>query len=90
MVGGPTARIFQVMLLGAVISLIWGNKMMPLIHEPATNDLNVIKKLIESSEVVPVIDSCYPLSEVAEAFQYFGEGDMQGKVIITMQHNHTA
>lgn len=90
MVGGPTARIFQVMLLGPVISMIWGNKMMPLIHEPDTNDLNFIKKLIESGEVVPVIDRSYPLSEVAEAFRYFGEGDMQGKVIITRQHNHTA
>ena len=43
-----------------------------------------MKELLEAGKVVPVIDRSYPLSEVAEAFRYFGEGHVQGKIVITM------
>ncbi len=45
-----------------------------------------MKELIEAAKVVPVIDRRYPLSEVADAVQYFGEGHPSGKVVITMEH----
>jgi NADPH:quinone reductase-like Zn-dependent oxidoreductase len=44
-----------------------------------------VQELLEAGKVVPVIDRCYPLSEVAEAFRYMGEGP-QGKVVITVEH----
>ncbi|UCE44043.1 MAG: zinc-binding dehydrogenase, partial [Candidatus Bathyarchaeota archaeon] len=50
-------------------------------------DLVFIKELIESGKVVPVIDRCYPLSEVAEALRYFEEGHPKGKIVITVEHN---
>ena len=31
-----------------------------------------------------IMDRRYPLSEVAEALRYFGEGHVRGKVIITL------
>lgn len=46
-----------------------------------------MKELIEADKVKPVIDKCYPLSEAAEAFRYFGEGHARGKVIITVEQN---
>ncbi|WP_164670747.1 NAD(P)-dependent alcohol dehydrogenase [Virgibacillus doumboii] len=88
MVGGPTVRILQVILLGPWISMIERKKMVPLIHQPNKKDLNLIKDLIASGKVVPVIDRSYALSEVAEAFRYFGEGNVQGKVIIMLEHNN--
>ena len=36
----------------------------------------------------PVVDRCFPLSETAEAFQYFGEGQFKGKVVITVKHHN--
>ena len=39
-------------------------------------------ELLESGEVVPVIDRCYPLNETAEAIRYLEEGHARGKVII--------
>ena len=42
------------------------------------------QELFEAGKVVPVIDRSYPLSEGAEAFRYFGEGHVQGKIVITM------
>ncbi len=51
-------------------------------------DLVFLKELFEAGKVVPVIDRRYPLSEVAEAFRYLEEGHVQGKVVITMEHNN--
>jgi len=46
-----------------------------------------MKELIESGKVKPVIDRCYPLSEVPDAIRYLEEGHAQGKVVITIGHN---
>ena len=55
-----------------------------LAHQP-NKDLDFMKELFEAGKIVPVIDKRYPLSEVAEALRYFGEGHAQGKVVITVQ-----
>jgi len=86
MVGGSTARIFQVMFLGPWISMTGSKKMGILMHKP-NKDLAFIKELLEAGKVVPVIDRRYPLSEVPEALRYFGKGHAKGKVVITLEHN---
>ena len=43
-----------------------------------------MKELLEAGKVVPIIDRCYPLSEVADAIRYLEEGHAQGKVVITV------
>ncbi len=50
-------------------------------------DLDFIFELLEAGKVVPVIDKRYPLSEVAEAFRYFEEGQHKGKLVITVEHD---
>jgi len=47
-------------------------------------DLNLIKELLESGKIVPVIDGCYPLNKTPEAFWYFEKEHPKGKVVITM------
>jgi NADPH:quinone reductase-like Zn-dependent oxidoreductase len=47
-------------------------------------DLAIIKELLETGKVKPVIDRRYPLSEVPEALRYLGEGHARGKIVITM------
>ena len=86
-VGGSTARIFQAVFLGALISMTGGKKMGLLMHKP-NEDLAFIIELFEAGKVVPVIDRRYPLSEVAEALRYFGEGHAKGKLVITVEHNN--
>jgi len=34
-----------------------------------------------------VIDRRYPLSEVAEAIRYHEKGHVQGKIVITIEHD---
>jgi NADPH:quinone reductase-like Zn-dependent oxidoreductase len=54
---------------------------------PNNKDLVILKELIESGKVTPVIDRTYPLSKTPEAFRYLGKGHTQGKVVITVAHN---
>jgi len=37
---------------------------------------------VETGKVTPVIDKCYSLNDLAEAFKYYGEGQAKGKVVI--------
>jgi NADPH:quinone reductase-like Zn-dependent oxidoreductase len=46
-------------------------------------DLIVLKELIESGQVTPVIDRTYPLAESPEAIRHLEEGRARGKVVIT-------
>jgi NADPH:quinone reductase-like Zn-dependent oxidoreductase len=46
--------------------------------------LVLLNELFESEKLVPVIDRCFSLSAVPEAFRYFGEGHVQGKIVISV------
>jgi NADPH:quinone reductase-like Zn-dependent oxidoreductase len=46
--------------------------------------MQVLRELLEDGKVKPVVDRRYPLSEIADAFRYLGEGHAQGKVVITI------
>ena len=88
LVGGSTARMFQTMLLGPLISMTGKKKMVFMMSKPNQKDLVFIKELLESGKVKPVIDRRYPLSEVAEAIRYYEEGHAKGRIIITVEHNN--
>jgi len=87
MVGGSTALVNQVLFLGSFFSMFGSKKMSLLLHK-ANKGLDFIKELFEAGKVDPVIDKRYPLSDVAEALRYFGEGQARGKVIITLENNN--
>jgi NADPH:quinone reductase-like Zn-dependent oxidoreductase len=50
-------------------------------------DLVTLKELMEAGKIVPVIDRRYTLSETAQAIKHLEEGNVRGKVIITMDDN---
>ncbi|MFQ5605855.1 MAG: NAD(P)-dependent alcohol dehydrogenase [bacterium] len=83
--GGTMAQIFQAMFLGPLISMTGCKKMGNSMAKINKKDLVFMKELLEAGKVVPVIDRRYPLSEVAEALRYLGEGHAQGKVVITVE-----
>jgi len=89
--GGDYAKVTQVFFLGPLITMTQrlfrgkaGKKMGVLMHKPNKKDLNTLRELFEAGKVSPVIDKTYTLSEVTEAFRYYGEGLAQGKVVITI------
>jgi len=53
-----------------------------------TEDLVFLTELIEAGKIISVIDRRYPLSGVAEALRYYGEGHARGKVVIIVEHNN--
>jgi len=88
--GGSMAQIFQPMLLGPWISMTGSKKMVNLSVRPNQEDLTFMKELIEAGKVKPVIDRCYPLSEIAEALRYYGQGHARGRVAITVANDDKA
>ena len=73
----------------ALITPIFGKKkvMFPI---PKHSDENIVlfKKLIEAGKFKGVIDRCYPLEEIVEAYRYVETGQKTGNVIITVEHNN--
>jgi NADPH:quinone reductase-like Zn-dependent oxidoreductase len=75
-VGGTTATLLRALILG-------GRKVTILAHKPNATDLDVLADMFDAGTVIPVIDRSYALEDAAEALRYFGEGGVQGKVVIT-------
>jgi NADPH:quinone reductase-like Zn-dependent oxidoreductase len=86
--GGSMAQIFQGMLLGPLLSRIGSQKFSVMLAHSNQKDLVFLKELLEAGKVVPVIDRCYPLSEIAEAIRYLAQGHARGKIVITVGHAH--
>jgi len=63
-------------------------KVSQLSHEANVEDLVFMKELLEAGKVVPVIGARYPLSEIAQALRYYGQGHPRGKVVIAVEHNN--
>ena len=49
------------------------------------DDLNVLREMMESGKVSPVIDRTYKISETQAALRYLEEGHAHGKVVIVME-----
>lgn len=87
-VGGSLGAILQVAFLGSLISRTSSKKIGINTWEAnKTDDLALLAELFETGKVIPVIDRQYALSEVPEAMRYLEAGNVQGKVVITMEHD---
>jgi len=83
-VGGSMYRLFEIFLLGSLISLFTGKKLKVLIHEP-NKGLDQISKLVEKGQIRPVIDGPYGFNKIPELIQYFGEGRHLGKIVVEIE-----
>jgi NADPH:quinone reductase-like Zn-dependent oxidoreductase len=77
---GGTDRQVRAMLLSPFV----GQKLGTFVNNENHEDLLVLKDLIESGKITPVIDRTYPLAEVPDAIRYLEEGHARGKVVITV------
>ena len=87
-VGGPvgsTLGILADLIKQLVLSPFMSQKFVTFMTKPNKADLNIMRELIESGKVTPVIDRRYNLDEVPEAIRYQGEGHARGKVVITLE-----
>lgn len=82
LVGGAIARLFQVMLLGPLISKRSHRTVKCLASKPNQADLATLSELITNGNIVPYIDDCYSLSEVPTAIRRLEQRQVFGKIAI--------
>jgi len=71
------------LLTALVLSRLGGQKLVTFLAKPKGEDLILMRDLMATGEVTPVIDRRYKLSEIREAIRYVGEGHARGKTVIT-------
>ena len=87
-VGGPSGRWMIGGLLKAIFlplfSLFGSQKFTTVLMRRSNQDLSILRELMASGKVTPVIDRSYGLTEVPEAIRYLEQGHARGKVVITV------
>ena len=75
--------------LSALVSSPFVSQKLPsILASINSNDLCVLKDLVDAGRVTPVIDRSYGLIDVPDAIRYLEEGHARGKVVITVGHNN--
>jgi NADPH:quinone reductase-like Zn-dependent oxidoreductase len=89
MVGDRSGRgmvsLLSRVVAALVVSRVASRKHVMFLARPRQADLTTIQGLLKSRQLVPVIDRCYRLSEVADALRYLEGGHARGKVVITLE-----
>ncbi|MFC6973615.1 NAD(P)-dependent alcohol dehydrogenase [Halomicroarcula sp. GCM10025709] len=85
MVGGPTSRFLQAMVLGPLLSATGTRTFRGFTLQVDRDDLATVMSLLESGDIVPVIDRRFRLRRVPEAIRYLEAGRAEGKVVIEVE-----
>ena len=81
---GRWVRPFIPFVLAPLRSRFTSQTMGSFLAKRNAADMEVVRELLESGRVRPVIDRSYPLSQIAEAVDYVERGHARGKVVITV------
>ncbi|MBO6934061.1 MAG: NAD(P)-dependent alcohol dehydrogenase [Deltaproteobacteria bacterium] len=82
MVGGHVRHLLAVQTMGKLLSL-GGRSFRLLVIEP-NRDLDWMVERIVAGDIRPVLDTCYPLEQTADALRQVMEGRAKGKVVVTV------
>ena len=83
-VGGPTPRILQTLLMGAILGKASGKKF-GLLALKTNSDLAFFGEAHAAGKVTPVIDKVFPLAETIAAFRHYESGNFVGKIVISLE-----
>lgn len=84
MVGGTDAQIFEALLLSPFTPKPDGKRLISFTSKSTSEALQTLSALVESGKVKPIIERCYPLTDLADALRLLEAGHARGKVIITL------
>jgi NADPH:quinone reductase-like Zn-dependent oxidoreductase len=81
----------NIMGLTTLLRILWtsiagGKKLKGGVAMEHPERMNFIAELVAAGKLKPVIDRCYPLERIAEAFTYVEQGPKKGNVVITVAH----
>ncbi|MGB5973448.1 MAG: NAD(P)-dependent alcohol dehydrogenase [Nodosilinea sp.] len=82
LVGGAISRLFQVMILGPLISKMSDRTVKSLMVKPNSTDLATLRELIEAGKIAPLIDRSYSLEDVPAAIHRLERRQVVGKAVI--------
>lgn len=83
MIGGSMkGLLLRMMLSGMKPYTSTGKNLGIMGYRVDRKGLEELNSLFEEGKMTPVIDRVYPLSDVPDAFRYFGSGRVKGKIII--------
>jgi NADPH:quinone reductase-like Zn-dependent oxidoreductase len=80
--GGPWLGGTDRQIRALILSPFVRHNLRNFISVENKEDLLVLKELIESGKITPVIDRTYPLREAPDAIRYLEDGEARGKVVI--------
>jgi NADPH:quinone reductase-like Zn-dependent oxidoreductase len=78
---GPLIDLLKTLMMSPFVS----QKFVPFLADLNNRDLTVLRDLMQTGKVKPVIDRRYPLSETADAIRYVEKGHARGKVVIAVE-----
>ena len=78
---GPLGHIVRLRLAGR-----WRGDQTAVffVAKPVQADLELLRELLESAKVRPVVERRYELSEIGKALRHIGDGHAQGKTVVTV------
>jgi len=80
---GGTDRQIRALLLSPFVR----QRLRTFVAKESADDLLVLRDLIESGKVTPVVDKTFALREAAEAIRYLDEGHARGKLVLSVQRD---
>jgi NADPH:quinone reductase-like Zn-dependent oxidoreductase len=83
--GGSMAQLFQAASRGRQPARTGSQKTHVLSLVQNQNDLVFLKELLENGKMIPVIDACYPLNRIADAFRHYEKEHVRGKIVISVE-----
>jgi NADPH:quinone reductase-like Zn-dependent oxidoreductase len=92
-IGGPAGGWIAPMdtvLRASLLSLFVKQEMGFMMSKVKREDLMLLRDLMESGKVTPVIDKTYPLNQARDAVAYQETGRARGKVVIAVTADDNA
>jgi NADPH:quinone reductase-like Zn-dependent oxidoreductase len=83
--GAHGVRMLVRLVRPIVLSPFVRQRLRRYLSTPNHVDLEVLKSLVESGQLRPIIDRTYPLHETADALRYIEAGHARGKVAVTVR-----
>jgi NADPH:quinone reductase-like Zn-dependent oxidoreductase len=82
--GGNLTGGFGRQIRALALSPFVGQRLVMLASKERHTDLELLSPLLQSGQVVPVIDRTYSLAEVPDAMRHLEAGEARGKIAITV------
>jgi NADPH:quinone reductase-like Zn-dependent oxidoreductase len=82
--GGPWLGGIDRQFRASLLSPFVGQTLGTFIASENAPDLDILRDLIDSGQVVPAVDRAYSIDEIAEAMQHLVDGRTRGKVVLTI------